>query len=607
MGGLNTTDQLQEKIYGLPSRPGVYQFLDKDRNMIYVGKAKNLKKRVSSYFNRLRHENHRLRLLVKRIDDIQYIVVGSEPDALLLENKLIKKYQPKYNVQLKDDKTFPWICIKNEPFPRVFSTRKVLQDGSSYYGPYTSANMVRVLLDLIRQLYPLRTCNYQLTTENIEKGKFKECLEYHIGNCKAPCIGYQDEEDYNQSIENIKRILKGDIHEVIRYMRNLMHNYAGNYQFEAAQALKEKIQLLEKYKSRSTVVNPKINHVDVFATLDQGRSFYINYLKVTSGRIVQSHTLELKKKLDEDPAELLQMGITDIREKLQSHSRELIVPFSMEYPMQGIRVTVPQKGDKKRLLELAQRNLKYHQLEKSRRNEQISKKFSKSKDLEQLKKDLRMQQLPQHIECFDNSNIQGAFPVAACVVFRNGKPSTKEYRHFNIKSVQGPDDFASMREVVFRRYRRLLNEGSELPQLVVIDGGKGQLSAALESLKELDIHRQITVIGIAKKLEEIFYPADPVPLYLDKQSVSLRIIQHLRDEAHRFGIRFHRDKRSQAFTTSQLDNIPGIGPKTARKLLEKYGSVAAVRNLDPAILEQEVGPAKARAIEAHLGGTSDHA
>lgn len=607
MGGLNTTDQLQEKIYGLPSRPGVYQFLDKDRNMIYVGKAKNLKKRVSSYFNRLRHENHRLRLLVKRIDDIQYIVVGSEPDALLLENNLIKKYQPKYNVQLKDDKTFPWICIKNEPFPRVFSTRKVLQDGSSYYGPYTSANMVRVLLDLIRQLYPLRTCNYQLTTENIEKGKFKECLEYHIGNCKAPCIGYQDEEDYNQSIENIKRILKGDIHEVIRYMRNLMHNYAGNYQFEAAQALKEKIQLLEKYKSRSTVVNPKINHVDVFATLDQGRSFYINYLKVTSGRIVQSHTLELKKKLDEDPAELLQMGITDIREKLQSHSRELIVPFSMEYPMQGIRVTVPQKGDKKRLLELAQRNLKYHQLEKSRRNEQISKKFSKSKDLEQLKKDLRMQQLPQHIECFDNSNIQGAFPVAACVVFRNGKPSTKEYRHFNIKSVQGPDDFASMREVVFRRYRRLLNEGSELPQLVVIDGGKGQLSAALESLKELDIHRQITVIGIAKKLEEIFYPADPVPLYLDKQSVSLRIIQHLRDEAHRFGIRFHRDKRSQAFTTSQLDNIPGIGPKTARKLLEKYGSVAAVRNLDPAILEQEVGPAKARAIEAHLGGTSDHA
>jgi excinuclease ABC subunit C len=605
MGGLNASDPLQEKIYGLPARPGVYQFLDKDRNMLYVGKAKNLKKRVSSYFNRVRYENHRLQLLVKRIEDIQYIVVGSEPDALLLENNLIKKYQPKYNVQLKDDKTFPWICIKNEPFPRVFSTRKVFQDGSFYYGPYTSANMVRVLLDLIRQLYPLRTCNYPLTPENIEKGKFKECLEYHIGNCKAPCIGYQNEEDYNQSIENIKRILKGDIHNVIRYMRNLMHNYAETYQFEAAQALKEKIQLLEKYKSRSTVVNPKINHVDVFATLEQGKSFYINYLKVTSGRIVQSHSLELKKKLDEDPAELLQMGITDIREKLQSHSRELIVPFSIEYPMQGIRVTVPQKGDKKRLLELAQRNLKYHQLEKSRRNEQISKKFSKSKDLEQLRQDLRMQQLPLHIECFDNSNIQGAYPVASCVVFRNGKPNKKEYRHYNIKSVQGPDDFASMREVVFRRYRRLLNEGSELPQLVVIDGGKGQLSAALESLKELNIHKQITVIGIAKKLEEIFYPADPVPLYLDKQSVSLRLIRHLRDEAHRFGVRFHRDKRSQTFTTSQLENIPGIGTKTAGKLLEKYGSAAEISKLDPAILEQEVGPAKARTIRQYFDGISD--
>ena len=602
---LNESDFINDKVGVLPNKPGVYQYLDKNDEVIYVGKAKDLKKRVSSYFNKSRYENHRLQILVSRIRDIQYIVVESESDALLLENNLIKKYQPRYNVQLKDDKTFPWICIKNESFPRVFSTRNVINDGSVYYGPYTSANMVRVLLDLVRQLYPLRTCNYNLTRENIEKGKFKECLEYHLGNCKAPCIGYQSEEDYNRSIENIRRILKGDIQEVITYMKNLMNEYASDYRFEEAQSLKEKIHLLEKYKSRSTVVNPRIDNVDVFSTLEKGKSFYINYLKVTSGRIVQSHTLELKKKLDEDPGELLQVGITEIREKLKSNSGELIVPYDIEYPMEGIKITVPKKGDKKRLLELSERNLKYYHFEKEKRNEKINKKFSKNKELEQLRDDLRMQPLPRHIECFDNSNIQGSNPVASCVVFRHGKPSKKEYRQFNIQSVEGPDDYASMREVVFRRYRRLLNEGEELPQLVVIDGGKGQLSAALESLKELDIHHQITIIGIAKKLEEIFFPDDPVPLYLDKNSSSLRTIQHLRDEAHRFGIRFHRQKRSQSFTTNELENIEGIGPKTAQKLLEKYGSTAEVKKLDPETLEQEVGTSKAKAIMEHFATTKD--
>ncbi|MEF8844773.1 MAG: excinuclease ABC subunit UvrC [Bacteroidales bacterium] len=602
---LDESDLLNDKVASLPNKPGVYQYLDKKGEVIYVGKAKDLKKRVSSYFNKSRYENHRLQILVSRIHDIQYIVVESESDALLLENNLIKKYQPRYNVQLKDDKTFPWICIKNEPFPRVFSTRNVINDGSMYYGPYTSANMVRVLLDLVRQLYPLRTCNYNLTQENIEKGKFKECLEYHMGNCKAPCIGYQTEEDYNRAIENIRRILKGDIQEVIHYMKNLMNEYASNYRFEEAQSLKEKIHLLEKYKSRSTVVNPRIDNVDVFSTLEKGKSFYINYLKVTSGRIVQSHTLELKKKLDEDPGELLQVGITEIREKLKSRSKELVVPYAIDYPVNGIKVTVPKKGDKKRLLELSERNLKYYHFEKEKRNEKINRKFSKTKEMEQLREDLRMQQLPNHIECFDNSNIQGSNPVASCVVFRNGKPSKNEYRQYNIKTVEGPDDYASMREVVFRRYRRLLNEGEELPQLIVIDGGKGQLSAALESLRELDIHNQITIIGIAKKLEEIFLPDDPVPLYLDKNSSSLRTIQHLRDEAHRFGVRFHRQKRSQSFTSNELENIQGIGPQTARKLLEKYGSTAEVKKLDPETLEQEVGKSKAKAIINHFASAEN--
>jgi len=597
-----TNNHTPEKVSTLPGKPGVYQFYDSQGQVIYVGKAKNLKKRVASYFNKGRHESHRLAMLVSRIADIQFIVVESESDALLLENNLIKKYQPRYNVQLKDDKTFPWICIKNEPFPRVFSTRNVVKDGSLYFGPYTSANMVRVLLDLVRRLYPLRTCTYNLTRENIEKGRFKECLEYHIGNCRAPCIGLQGEEDYNRAIGHIKRILKGDIQEVIDYMRQMMQEYAASHQFEEAQAIKEKIQLLEKYKSRSTVVNTRIHNVDVFSILEKGKAVYVNYLKVVSGRIIQSHTVEMKRKLEEAPADLLPMVITDIRQRLESHSREVVVPFEIDYPMEGLRITVPRKGDKKKLLELSERNLKYYHYEKEKRNEKIQAKFSRNRELEQLQDDLRMEHVPRHIECFDNSNIQGQYPVAACVVFRNGKPSRKEYRHFNIQSVTGPDDYASMKEVVFRRYRRLLNNGDELPQLVVIDGGKGQLSAARSSLQELDIQDQVVVIGIAKRLEEIYFPEDPVPLYLDKKSSSLKTIQHLRDEAHRFGIQFHRQKRSQDFTTSELEQIEGIGPRTAQILLEKYGSVAEVRKLDRTVLAQDVGPAKAKVIWEHFHG-----
>jgi excinuclease ABC subunit C len=593
-----------DKVYSLPDKPGVYQFFNAGGEVIYVGKAKNLKKRVASYFNKGRYESHRLAILVSRIADIQFIVVESESDALLLENNLIKKYQPRYNVQLKDDKTFPWICIKNEPFPRVFSTRNVVKDGSLYFGPYTSANMVRVLLDLVRKIYPLRTCGYNLTPENIEKGKFKECLEYHIGNCKAPCIGLQSKENYDQSIEHIKRILKGDIQEVISYMTGMMHTYARDHQFEEAQAMKEKIQMLEKYKSRSTVVNTRIHNVDVFSMMERGKTLYVNYLKVVSGRIVQSHTIELKRKLDEKPADLMPMVITDIRQRLDSHSREIIVPFDLDFPSNGVKITVPQKGDKKKLLDLSERNLKYYHYEKEKRNEKIKARFSRDEKLEELKKDLRMDQLPRHIECFDNSNIQGTYPVAACVVFRNAKPARSEYRHFNIKSVEGPDDYASMREVVFRRYRRLINNGDELPQLIVIDGGKGQLSAAVSSLQELGIHQQVAIIGIAKRLEEIFFPDDPVPLYLDKKGTSLKIIQHLRDEAHRFGIQFHRQKRSQSFTVNELESIKGIGPQTAQKLLEKYGSVAEVRKLDFQTLEQEVGRSKAKVLHAHFNPTS---
>jgi len=589
-------ETLKDKINNLPDKPGVYHFFDSDEKIIYVGKAKSLKKRVQSYFNKHTYENYRLKLLVNKIQDIQYIVVESESEALLLENNLIKKYQPKYNVQLKDDKTFPWICIKNEPFPRVFSTRNVIKDGSQYFGPYTSSNMVRILLDLIRKLYPLRTCNYNLSDENIEKQKFRPCLEYHIGNCKAPCIGNQTKENYNESIDNIKRILKGNLQEVINYLHHMMMDFSREYNFEEAQVLKEKISILEKYKSRSTVVSATIHNVDVFTYIDDGKSLLVNYLKVVAGRIVQSHTVDIKKKLEEAPEELLPIAMVDIREKMKSNSKEILAPIEVDFPFEGVKIHVPQRGDKKKLLDLSQRNLKYYHLEKKRRKEQLKRKFEKKSVLEELQKNLHMDKLPVHIECFDNSNIQGTYPVAACVVFRNGKPKKNEYRHYNIQSVQGPDDYASMEEVVYRRYKRLVSEGEELPQLIVIDGGKGQLSSAMKSLHRLGLRDEIAIIGIAKKLEEIYFPNDSVPLYLDKNSSSLHLIQQLRDEAHRFGINFHRKKRSNSIKETALEKIPGIGAKTAQSLLQEFNSVERVKKQNLEELSKVVGKAKAKIV-----------
>jgi len=589
-------ETLKDKINNLPNKPGVYQFFDREDKIIYVGKAKSLKKRVLSYFNKKNYENYRLKLLVNKIQDLKYIIVESESDALLLENNLIKKYQPKYNVQLKDDKTFPWICIKNEPFPRVFTTRNPVRDGSQYFGPYTSTNMVRILLDLIRKLYPLRTCNYNLSDANIRNKKFRPCLEYHIGNCKAPCIGNQTKEDYNESIDNIKRILKGDLQEVINYLHNLMLEFSKQYNFEEAQVLKEKISLLEKYKSRSTVVSTTIHNVDVFSYIDDGKSLLVNYLRVVSGRIIQSHTIDVKKKLEESPEEILPIAMINIREKMKSDSKEIITPLDVDFPFEGIKVHIPKRGDKKKLLDLSERNLKYYHLEKQRRNEQLKRKFEKKDVLEELQKNLHMDKLPTHIECFDNSNIQGTYPVAACVVFKNGKPSKSEYRHYNIQSVQCSDDYASMEEVVHRRYKRLLHEGEEIPQLVIIDGGKGQLSSAMKSLHYLGLRDEIAVIGIAKKLEEIYFPNDSAPLYLDKNSSSLHLIQQLRDEAHRFGVKFHRKKRSQNLTETALEKIPGIGARTAQNLLQEFKSVERVKKQNLEQLTQVVGKAKARIV-----------
>lgn len=578
----------------LPKSPGVYQFFNVNNEIIYVGKAKNLKNRVSSYFTKDHYENNKVKVLVGKIDRIEYIVVKSETDALLLENNLIKKYHPRYNVMLKDDKTYPWICIKKEHFPRVFYTRNVINDGSTYFGPYTSVHMVKVLLDLVRQLYPLRNCNLNLSPENIQKKKFKPCLEYHIGNCLAPCIELQTEENYNESIANIKKILKGNIQEVIQYLNQLMVNYSQEFKFEEAQLVKEKIEVLEKYKSKSTVVSASLNNVDVFNILDDNNFAYVNFLKVVEGRIVQAHTLELKRKLDEKVDDLLLLAIIEIRERLQSTAKELILPLPID--IEGVKVHVPTRGEKKSLLELSERNLKYYRLEKQKRAEKKKEKHSSKRILEIIKKDLNLPVLPEHMECFDNSNIQGSNPVAACVVFKHAKPSTKEYRHYNIKTVEGPDDYASMEEVVYRRYKRLLDEKRSLPQLIVIDGGKGQLSAAVKSLKKLNIKENISVIGIAKRLEEIFYPGDPVPLYLDKNSESLKVIQHIRNEAHRFGIKFHRNKRSGNFVKSELESIPGIGPKTIEILLSKYKTIKNIKTLTLDEISSEIGSTKAKLL-----------
>lgn len=588
--------QLEPVIKTLPGKPGIYQYFDKDGKILYVGKAKNLKKRVTSYFTKDLGQSGKVRVLVGKIADIRHVVVDTELDALLLENNLIKKYQPRYNVLLKDDKTFPWICIRNEPFPRIYSTRHVIRDGSQYFGPYASVKMMNTLLDLIRQLYPLRTCNFRLTDENIGQGKFKVCLEYHIGNCLGPCEGLQSADDYDAIIKEIRDIIKGNIHAVIGQLKMLMKEHADALRFEKAQVVKERLNLLEKYQSKSTVVNPKIEHADVFSIVSDSSAGYVNYLKVLNGAIVQSHTVELRKKLDEPDEELLLHAVIELRTRFESAAKELILPIKLGEALPEVKITIPQRGDKLHLLELSQRNCKFYRLEKAKQQELVDPERHANRIMATMKSDLRMKVEPRHIECFDNSNLQGDYPVAAMVCFKNGKPDKKEYRHYNIKTVEGPNDFASMEEVVYRRYKRLKDEQKPLPQLIVVDGGKGQLSSAVKSLEKLDLRGEISIIGIAKRLEEIYYPGDSLPLYLDKKSESLKIIQHLRDEAHRFGITHHRKRLEKGTVKSILTEIDGIGYNYAQKLLWKFKSVKQIKKASLTDLQDTIGRVKGRIV-----------
>ncbi len=582
------------QIKTLPNSPGVYQYFDKDETIIYVGKAKNLKKRVSSYFTK-KHDDGKTRILVRKISKIKHIVVKTETDALLLENNLIKKYQPRYNVLLKDDKSYPWICIKKERFPRVFSTRRVIKDGSEYFGPYTSGKTVSTLLDLIKGLYQLRTCNYDLSSEKIKAGKYKVCLEFHLGNCKGACEGYETEEEYFENIKAIREILKGNFKDSLHQFRAQMKQFATNMQFEDAQKIKEKIEVLENYQAKSTIVNPKISNVDVFSIISDEGYGYVNFLQLSYGSIIRSHTLEIKKKLDETDKTLLELAIIEIRQRFNSNSKEIFVPFKVKIG-EDVKVTVPKLGDKKHILDLSIRNAKYYRMERFKQIKITDPDRHVNRIMAQMKSDLRLIEEPKHIECFDNSNIQGTHPVAACVVFKNGKPSKKEYRHFNIKTVEGPDDFASMEEVVYRRYKRLLDEDQPLPQLIIIDGGKGQLSSSLKSLDALKLRGKIAIIGIAKKLEELFYPNDPIPLYLDKKSETLKIIQQLRNEAHRFSIEHHRNKRSKTALNTELETIPGIGEKTVVNLLKHFKSVKRIRLAKLEALVNVIGVSRAKKI-----------
>ena len=585
----------------IPEKPGCYQYYDAKGTVIYVGKAKNLRKRISSYFQK-EHENRKTRVLVKQIYDLRYIVVDSEADALLLENNLIKQYRPRYNVLLKDDKTYPSIVIKNEPFPRIFQTRNIIRDGSLYYGPYSSVHFIRTLLHLIKELYPIRNCKHALTPEAIGSGKYKVCLQYHIKRCKAPCVGMQLAEEYNRNIADIKEILKGNSSKVSELLLERMKVLAEEMRFEEAQEVKRQYDLVESFRLKSTVV-PMLHNVDVFSLDENETSFFINYMHVGSGAIVQVYTIEYQKKLDDEQKEyVLGLGIMEMRERFRSHANEIIVPFIPEgvFP-EGISFTVPQRGDKRKLLELSLQNAKQYKVDKLKRSEKFNPEQRATRLLTTIQKDLHLPVLPMQIECFDNSNIQGTNPVAACVVFKKAKPSKKDYRHFHIKTVVGPDDFASMREIVTRRYTRLLEEKAPLPQLIIIDGGKGQLNAATEVLRELNLLGKITIVGLAKRLEEIFYPGDPFPLVLDKTSETLKVIQHLRDEAHRFGITFHRHMRSKGQIVSELDTIRGIGEKTKEALLKKYKSVKRIRGAQPAELEELIGKKKAALVAEGLG------
>lgn len=594
----------REELKKIPHKPGVYQYFDKNDELIYVGKAKDLRNRVGSYFVNDRQLNGKTRVLVKKIRRIHFTIVDTEIDAWLLENNLIKKHKPRYNVMLKDDKTYPWIVIKSEPFSRVYWTRNYVKDGSRYFGPYASVGMMHVVLDTIRELFPLRTCNLSLTKENIQSGKFKVCLEYQIGNCKGPCEGHQSREDYEQNLSDIKDILNGKIAVVTNKLKEQLERAVSELKFEEAHALKTKLDKLTNYQSKSTVVSSSITNVDVFSIASDESYAFVNFLKVMNGVVIQTQTLEMKKRLDETDVELLSIAIPEIRNRYKSASREIIVPFDLtevEGVQEQLNFVVPKLGDKRKLLDLSLKNVAYFKKERLLQYEKLNPEIKTERILAQMQKDLRMNVLPRHIECFDNSNIQGNYPVSAIVVFKDARPSKKDYRHFNVKTVEGPNDFATMEEAVFRRYRRLLDEDQGLPQLIIIDGGKGQLGAALKSLRLLGIEKKVTVIGIAKRLEELYYPGDQYPLYLDKKSETLKIIQHLRDEAHRFGITFHRNQRSRKTFVSELDNIPGIGRITVEKLLKTFKSVKRIKDLSDEELKKVLNLKQLQALRAYFG------
>lgn len=595
---MNASEHVAEIVKALPKAPGVYRYFDKDGTIIYVGKAKNLKNRVSSYFlsNNL---NRKTQILVSQICDIEYTVVDSESEALLLENVLIKQLQPKYNILLKDDKTYPWVCITNEPFPRLLYTRQKSGNGE-YFGPFASAYTIKTLLALIQQLYPIRTCKHTITEQGIKDGKFDICLDYHIGNCLGPCIGKIDKENYTAMFTDIRKILRGDLQQVQGFLKEKMLKHAANLEFEEASKLKHKLDLLENYRSKSTVVDTNISNVEAFGFAKDINSCFISYLRIQNGAIIASHSVEIRKRIEETDEDILAYAIVDIREELKSNVKTIILPFQIDFPIENVKFEYPQKGDKGKILELANRNAKFYMLEKHKQVEGKDPEKNTLRKLETLKADLMMDELPVHIECFDNSNIQGTNPVASCVVFKNAKPSKKDYRHFNIKTVVGANDFASMEEIIFRRYRRLLDEGEPLPQLIVVDGGKVQLSFAVRSLEKLGLIGKVKIIGIAKRLEEIFLPGDDIPLYLDKNSESLKIIQHARDEAHRFGITFHRKKRSDKFLKSELDDIKGIGPKTKEILLKEFKTINGIKEASKEKLTEVLGAAKAQIIYGYF-------
>ncbi|MFN3528899.1 MAG: excinuclease ABC subunit UvrC [Bacteroidia bacterium] len=597
-----TTEAFKALEYGIPDKPGVYRYYDVQDKLLYVGKAKSLKKRVGSYFQPDRHESGRIRLMVSKIDRIEFTLVDTELDALLLENALIKKHQPRFNIRLKDDKTYPYIVIKNEPFPRIFPTRRLVRDGSTYFGPYASVLMMRTMLELVKRIYPLRTCSLALTEANIHAGKFRACLEYQIGNCLAPCEGRQSQRAYDESIEAIKDILKGSFHKAQQLLRDEMRQFAEQLAFEKAEEVKKKIMLLENYQAKSAVVNPNITDTDVCTIVRQDELAVVNYLHIQNGAIVRSHNLEIQQQLEESTSDLLTYGLIELRNRFQSQAKTVLLNLEIDSQPEELDIQQPKIGDKKKIVDLSLKNAFYHlnELLQVRQNRQQEQKTEKL--MEQMRIDLNLRKQPRHIECFDNSNFHGSYAVSACVVFKNGKPSKKDYRHFNVKTVEGPNDFATMEEAIGRRYRRLLEEKEALPDLLIVDGGKGQLSSAVKALKALNIYDKVPVLGIAKNLEELFYPNDPVPLHLDKKSYSLKIIQQMRDEAHRFGITHHRNKRSKGTIKSALSDIEGIGPKTVASLLRQFKSVAGLHEASLSDIEAAIGKAKASIVQAWIEG-----